>query len=200
MGRSASIARHTNETQIAVELDLDGSGNAEIQTKIGFFDHMLTLLAGHSRFNLKVVAVGDLHIDDHHTVEDVGICLGKALDQSLGDRAGIARYGSCTLPMDESLATTAIDLGGRNAFAWQVDIPNAKIGTFDSELAEEFWKALTANARLNFHAILHYGRNSHHIVEAVFKSAARSLRQAVEVDARLAGAVASTKGILVAPP
>lgn len=197
MPRVGHCARETLETKIAVEIALDGTGSGEIRTGIGFFDHMLTLLCRHSLFDLRIVAAGDLQVDDHHTVEDVGICLGRALDHALGDRAGITRYGSCTLPMDDSLATVAVDLGGRAAFEWRVPISSAKVGTFDTELAEEFFRALCGNGKLNLHAMLHYGKNSHHILEAVFKSTARALRQAAAMDDRLAGSIASTKGVLV---
>lgn len=196
MGRSASIHRTTSETEIRLELDLDGSGAAAIQTPVGFLNHMLEIFARHAMFDLTVVATGDTQIDDHHTVEDVGICLGMALANAVGDKRGIARYGHWTLPMDETLVTTAVDLSGRVAFAWSVSLPTEKIGTFDAQLAREFWNAVTSQARMNFHALLHYGGNSHHIVEAVFKSAARSLRMAVTFDARAANLVPSTKGTL----
>jgi imidazoleglycerol-phosphate dehydratase len=196
MGRSANIDRRTGETRIKLSLDLDGSGKVAVQTGVGFLDHMLTLLAVHARFDLVVEATGDLHIDDHHTVEDVGICLGLALAQSVGDRKGIHRYGHCTLPMDETLVTAAVDLSNRPVFVWNVTIPTEKVGTFDTELAHEFWNAVTGNARMNFHAVLHHGRNSHHIIEAVFKATARALRMAVTIDPSLAGAAASSKGVL----
>jgi imidazoleglycerol-phosphate dehydratase len=195
MPRTARIARKTNETDIVLELDLDGSGRAQIKTGVGFFDHMLELLARHAVIDLTVTAQGDLHVDQHHTVEDVGICFGQAIKQALGGKAGIRRYGHFTLPMEETLVTTSIDLSGRYFLVFQADFPTAKIGEFDSELVEDFWQATAANALCNLHVLLHYGRNSHHISEAVFKSTARALRMAVELDARVTG-VPSTKGTL----
>ena len=176
-------------------LELDGTGQSDIATGVGFLDHMLTLLAKHAAIDLSVQAEGDLEVDQHHTVEDVGICLGQALKQSLGDKSGIRRYGHFTLPMEETLATVAIDLSGRYAMVFRADFPSAKIGDFDSELVEDFWQALAANALCNLHVLVHYGRNSHHICEAVFKAAARALRMAVEIDPRTSG-VPSTKGAL----
>ena len=196
MSRRATIKRETKETQIELSLDLDGKGKSQISTGVGFLDHMLTLFAVHSRFDLSVTAKGDLHIDDHHTVEDVGICLGMALGQCVGDRKGIFRYGHFTLPMDETLVTTACDLGGRTSLVWKVDFSTENIGTFDTQLIEEFWNAVVQNARMNFHSLLHHGRNSHHISEAVFKSAARAIRQACTIDPSLDGEVASSKGVL----
>jgi len=193
--RSALIQRQTAETEIELELCLDGTGQAEVNTGVGFLDHMLQLLAKHAGFDLKVCAQGDLHVDQHHTVEDTGICLGLALREALGDKAGIRRYGHFTLPMEETLVTVAVDLSGRYALAYQVPVPSAKIGDFDSELLEDFWQAAAANALCNLHVLLHYGRNSHHIAEAVFKAAARALRMAVEPDPRMSG-VPSTKGTL----
>jgi imidazoleglycerol-phosphate dehydratase len=195
MARTASIDRKTAETNIQLTLNLDGSGQADITTGVGFLDHMLTLFAKHAAVDLKVRAAGDLHVDQHHTVEDTGICLGQALKQALGDKAGIRRYGHFTLPMDETLATVAIDLGGRFALAYRVDFPSAKIGDFDTELVEEFWRAFGANALCNLHILVHYGRNSHHISEAIFKATARALRMALEADPRMSG-VPSTKGTL----
>jgi imidazoleglycerol-phosphate dehydratase len=195
MSRTACIQRKTAETDIQLELELDGCGLAEISTGVGFFDHMLTLLAKHAAIDLKLKAVGDLHVDQHHTVEDVGICLGQAVQKALGDKAGIRRYGHFALPMEESLVTTAIDLGGRAYFVFQADFPTAKIGDFDCELVFDFWQAFSANALCNLHVVLHYGRNSHHIAEGIFKAAARSLRAAVEIDPRQNG-VPSTKGVL----
>lgn len=195
MPRSARIARRTAETEIELELNLDGSGQSQIATGVGFFDHMLTLLAKHSVMDLTVKAKGDLHVDQHHTVEDVGICFGQALKQALGDKAGIRRYGHFTLPMEETLVTTALDLSGRYFMVFQAAFPSAKIGEFDSELVEDFWQAAAANALCNLHVVLHHGRNSHHISEAIFKSAARALRMAVELDPRSPG-VPSTKGTL----
>jgi imidazoleglycerol-phosphate dehydratase len=195
MARTAAIERKTAETNIRLQLNLDGTGQADIATGVGFFDHMLTLFAKHSATDLTVHAEGDLEVDHHHTVEDVGICLGQALKQAAGDKAGIRRYGHFTLPMDETLATVAIDLSGRFALAFRADIPAAKIGDFDSELIEEFWNAFAGNALCNLHILVHYGRNSHHISEAIFKCAARALRMALESDPRMTG-VPSTKGTL----
>jgi imidazoleglycerol-phosphate dehydratase len=195
MARTATIDRKTAETKIRLELNLDGTGQADIATGVGFFDHMLTLLAKHSATDLSVHADGDLHVDQHHTVEDVGICLGQALKQAVGDKAGIRRYGHFTLPMDETLATVAIDLSGRAALVINADIPSRKIGDFDSELIEEFWNAFAGNALCNLHILVHYGRNSHHISEAIFKCTARALRMALESDPRMTG-VPSTKGSL----
>jgi imidazoleglycerol-phosphate dehydratase len=195
MTRTATINRRTSETDIQLTLDLDGAGQADIATGVGFLDHMLTLLAKHAAMDLAVRASGDLEVDQHHTVEDVGICLGQALRQALGDKAGIRRYGHFTLPMDETLATAAIDLGGRFALVFRAQFPAAKIGDFDTELVEEFWQALAANALANVHILVHYGRNSHHISEAIFKASARALRMAAESDPRTSG-VPSTKGTL----
>lgn len=195
MPRTAHIQRKTNETDIELELDIDGSGQARIKTGVGFFDHMLELLARHAAFDLTVRAKGDLHVDQHHTVEDVGICFGQALRQALADKAGIRRYGHFTLPMEETLATVAIDLSGRYFLVFQAEFPSDKIGQFDSELVEDFWQAVAANCLCNLHVIVHYGRNSHHVSEAIFKAAARALRMAVELDPRTTG-VPSTKGTL----
>ncbi len=195
MPRTARIERKTNETDISLELDLDGNGTAQIATGVGFFDHMLELLARHAVIDLAVKAQGDLQVDQHHTVEDVGICLGQAIRQASGDKSGIRRYGHFTLPMEETLVTSAIDLSGRYYMAFGAEFPSAKIGDFDSELIEVFWQAVAANALCNLHVVLHYGRNSHHISEAVFKSLARSLRMAVEPDDRMTG-VPSTKGVI----
>ena len=195
MSRSAQIHRKTNETQIELELHLDGSGRAEISTGIGFFDHMLELFTRHGAFDLIVRAEGDLNVDGHHTVEDVGICLGQALREALGDKAGIRRYGHFTLPMDETLVTSAVDLSGRYAMAFNAPLPAARIGDLDSELLEDFWQAVATNAPCNLHILLHYGRNSHHISEGIFKATARALRMAVETDLRLPG-IPSTKGSL----
>jgi imidazoleglycerol-phosphate dehydratase len=195
MSRTASIQRKTAETEITLELNLDGSGTAQVATGVGFFDHMLTLLAKHAAIDLVVSAQGDLHVDQHHTVEDVGICFGAALRQALGDKAGIRRYGHFTLPMEETLVTSAIDLSGRYFMVFQAAFPSPKIGDFDSELVEDFWQAAAANALCNLHVVLHHGRNSHHISEAIFKASARALRMAVEADPRMSG-VPSTKGTL----
>lgn len=195
MPRTARIQRQTGETKIDLRIDLDGSGKSDIATGIGFFDHMLTLLSKHSLIDLQVKAEGDLHVDAHHTVEDVGICFGKALAQALGDKAGIRRYGDCTLPMDETLVTSALDMSGRPFLVWRVALPVEMLGTFNSPLAEEFWRAVSSAGAMNLHLICHHGQNSHHIIEAVFKATARALRQAVEPDPRGSG-VPSTKGVL----
>jgi imidazoleglycerol-phosphate dehydratase len=195
MARIAQIDRTTAETSIQLELNLDGTGSGEIATGIGFLDHMLTLLARHSCFDLKVTAQGDLHVDQHHTTEDVGICLGQAIRQALSDKTGIRRYGHCTLPMDEALVTSAVDLSGRSYFVFQAAFAVPKIGEFDSQLVEEFWQAVAANALLNLHLVLHHGQNAHHVSEALFKATARALRMAVELDPRVQG-VPSTKGTL----
>jgi imidazoleglycerol-phosphate dehydratase len=195
MTRTASIQRKTNETEINLELNLDGSGQAEVKTGVGFLDHMLELLAKHGAFDIRVAARGDLHVDQHHTVEDTGICLGQAFREALGDKAGIRRYGHFTLPMEETLVTVAVDLSGRYALAFNAPLPSPKIGAFDSELLEDFWQAFAANCLCNLHVMLHYGRNSHHIAEAVYKGTARALRMAVEHDPRMTG-VPSTKGSL----
>jgi len=195
MPRTARIDRKTAETEISLELNLDGWGQANVATGVGFFDHMLTLLAKHAAIDLTVNAKGDLHVDQHHTVEDVGICFGSALRQALGDKAGIRRYGHFTLPMEETLVTSAIDFSGRYFLVFQAAFPSPKIGDFDSELVEDFWQAAAANALCNLHVVLHHGRNSHHISEAIFKGAARALRMAVEPDPRMSG-VPSTKGTL----
>lgn len=195
MARTAKIQRQTAETEIELELNLDGTGVSQIQTGVGFFDHMLELLTRHAAIDLTVTARGDLHVDQHHTVEDVGICFGQAVKQALGDKAGIRRYGHFTLPMEETLVTTALDLSGRYFLVFNADFPSPKIGDFDSELVEDFWQAVAANALCNLHVLLHYGRNSHHISEAIFKSAARALRMAIETDPRMKG-VPSTKGTL----
>ena len=195
MARTATIDRATRETQIRLELNLDGSGTGSWQTGVGFLDHMLELLTRHGALDLKVEAKGDLHVDQHHTVEDVGICLGQAVKQALGDKAGIRRYGHFTLPMEETLCTTAIDLSGRYYLVFNAPFASQKIGDFDTELVEDFFQAFAANALCNLHVLVHYGRNSHHVAEAIFKSTARSLRQAIEADPRMTG-VPSTKGTL----
>jgi imidazoleglycerol-phosphate dehydratase len=197
MSRTARVERQTTETRVDLSLRIDGSGQSSIATGIGFLDHMLDLVARHGAMDLEVRARGDLHVDQHHTVEDVGICLGQAIDKALGAKTGIRRYGSITLPMEETLVTAAIDLSGRAAVVYQAAMPTAKIGEFDSELVEDFWQAVGANARMNLHVLLHYGRNSHHISEAVFKAVARALRMAMEPDERMPD-VPSTKGTLSA--
>ena len=195
MTRSAHLRRETGETKIELTLDLDGAGRGTIDTGIGFFDHMLTLLTRHSLIDLTVQAVGDLHVDAHHTVEDVGICYGKALAQALGDKSGIRRYGDATVPMDETLVTAAIDLSGRPFCVWRADVPKETLGTFNAPLAEEFWRAVSSSGALTLHVVCHRGQNTHHIVEGIFKATARALRQAVELDPRANG-IPSTKGIL----
>lgn len=195
MPRTAQISRKTAETDIQLLLDLDGSGKVEVSTGVGFFDHMLTHLGKHGLFDLAVACKGDLHIDAHHTVEDVGICFGKALAQALSDKAGIRRFGVCTLPMDEALVTAAVDISGRPFLVWRAEVPTELLGTFSSQLAEEFWRAVSSAGLLALHVVLHHGRNTHHIVEAIFKACARALRAAVEPDPRASG-VPSTKGVL----
>ena len=193
--RTATIKRDTAETRITLTLNLDGTGVCKLATGVGFFDHMLNLLSRHSMIDLDVNAVGDLHVDAHHTVEDVGICFGKALVQALGDKAGVRRYGSMTLPMDETLVTSALDLSGRAFCVWNVELPTELLGTFNTSLAEEFWRAVAGAGVMNLHVICHHGKNSHHIIEAIFKATARALRQAVEHDPR-GGGIPSTKGVL----
>jgi len=195
MNRTALIERRTAETQIQLELNLDGTGRSQALTGVGFLDHMLDLFTRHGAFDLRVEATGDLHVDDHHTVEDVGICLGQAFRQALGDKAGIRRYGHFTLPMEETLVSVAVDLSGRYFLVFQADMPSPKIGRFDSELIEDFWQAMAANSLCNLHVLLHHGRNTHHISEAIFKAAARAFRMAVEPDPRLTD-IPSTKGTL----
>ena len=195
MPRSAQIRRKTAETDVELELLLDGIGEAQLATGVGFLDHMLMLFAKHGAFDLVVKATGDLEVDQHHTVEDVGICLGQAIREAAGDKAGIRRYGHFTLPMEETLATAAVDLGGRAYFIFQAELPAPKIGEFDSELVADFWQAVAANALCNLHVTVHHGRNSHHIAEAIFKATARALRMALEPDPRIRD-VPSTKGML----
>jgi imidazoleglycerol-phosphate dehydratase len=196
MSRQARIERRTTETQITLSLELDGQGQSDVQTGVGFFDHMLQLLARHALWDLQVRAEGDLQVDAHHTVEDVGICLGQALAQALGDKAGIRRYGHAIIPMDETLVTAAVDLSGRAYLVWQVAVPPVRLGNFEAELAQDFWQAVVQHAAMNLHVLAHYGRNAHHLIEAVFKAVARALREAVELDPRQPG-VPSTKGRLV---
>jgi imidazoleglycerol-phosphate dehydratase len=195
MSRSAKVHRKTVETDIELDLNLDGGGTAEVATGVGFFDHMLTLFGKHSAMDLNIQARGDLQVDQHHTVEDVGICLGQAVKEALGDKAGIRRYGHFTLPMEETLVTSALDLSGRSFLVFKAEFPSHRIGQFESELVGEFWQAFAANAMCNLHIIVHHGRNSHHIAEAIFKATARALRNAVELDPRVRG-IPSTKGTL----
>ena len=194
--RTSEIKRDTAETKIALTLDLDGTGKSDIATGCGFLDHMLTLFAKHGRFDLTVDCDGDIDVDDHHTVEDIGICLGKAFNEALGDKKGIIRYGNFTLPMDEALIMCAVDISGRDYLAYRLEIPTEKVGTFDTELVEEFMLAFTRNAGLNLHIIQLSGTNSHHIIEGTFKCLARTLRQAVNIDEKFKDEIPSTKGVL----
>ena len=194
--RKATVTRKTAETEISVSVNLDGTGVYDNQTGVGFFDHMLDQLARHSLIDMTVRAKGDLHIDDHHTVEDCGIALGQALVAALGDKRGIRRYGACHLAMDDALVRCALDLSGRPYLVWNVDLPTAKIGTFDTELVREFFQALSSHGGITLHVDALHGINSHHIAEAAFKSVARALREAVETDPRKADAIPSTKGAL----
>ena len=194
--RSTECKRTTAETDIRLSLSLDGTGKAEISTGCGFLNHMLTLFAKHGRFDLSVFCKGDTDVDDHHTVEDVGIVLGNALREALGDKRGIRRYGDVTLPMDESLVLAAVDISGRAFLAYAVNVPAAKVGSFDTELAEEFWQAFVRAAGCTLHIRQLAGSNSHHILEASFKAVARALRTAVSIDPELAGEIPSSKGVL----
>ena len=196
--RRAEISRETSETAITVALGLDGEGRADIATGIGFLDHMLTALARHGLFDLKVRAKGDLHIDFHHTTEDVGIVIGQCLRQALGDKRGIRRYGAAVIPMDEALAEAAVDISGRPFLAWSVSFAQPKIGEMDTELFEEFFRALAFNAGITLHVTQKAGTNAHHVAEACFKALARALREAVEPDPRAISAIPSTKGVLEA--
>ncbi len=194
--RTSEIKRDTAETKIALTLDLGGTGKSDIATGCGFLDHMLTLFAKHGRFDLTVNCNGDIDVDDHHTVEDIGICLGKAFNEALGDKKGIVRYGNFTLPMDEALILCAVDISGRDYLAYNLDIPTEKVGTFDTELVEEFMLAFTRNAGLTLHIVQLAGTNSHHIIEGTFKCLARALRQAVNIDEKFKDEIPSTKGVL----
>ena len=194
--RTSTITRRTAETDIRLQLDLDGTGKSDIDTGCGFLNHMLTLFAKHGRFDLSVKCVGDIDVDDHHTVEDIGICLGMAFAEALGDMGGIVRYGSAILPMDEALIMTAVDISGRCHLGYGLDIPAQKIGTFDTELVQEFWLGFVRKANVTLHLRQLAGVNSHHIVEGAFKSAARSLRTACAIDPALDGEIPSTKGTL----
>ncbi len=193
--RTAEIRRTTAETDISLRLNIDGSGKSNIASGVGFLDHMLTLFAKHGLFDLDVRCEGDIQVDAHHTTEDIGICLGQAFARALGDKRGITRYGHLTLPMEESLVTVAVDLSGRTYVVFNAPIPSTKIGEFDSELVEDFWYAFASHALCNLHVLLHYGRNSHHIAEAIFKASARALRIATGLDPRQTD-VPSTKGTL----
>ncbi len=194
--RKAEINRRTGETEIRIVLDLDGTGKNRVDTGVGFMDHMLTLFARHGRFDLEVTCKGDTWVDDHHSVEDIGIALGQAFDQALGEKRGIRRYGQRLLPMDESLIMTAVDLSGRSYLGYGLEIPTQKVGSFDTELVEEFFQGFVRHARCTLHIRQMAGSNSHHIIEGAFKSVARALREAVETDPGLAGEIPSTKGIL----
>jgi len=194
--RTATIERKTKETDIALTLTLDGGGRGEIASGCGFLDHMLTLFASHGRFDLTLTCRGDTEVDDHHTVEDIGIALGEAFARALGDKRGITRYGSTVLPMDETLVLTALDLSGRCLLAFDVPLRRRKVGTFDTELVEEFWLAFCRSAACTLHIRLLAGKNTHHIIEGIFKSAARSLRTAVSPDPAYAGEIPSTKGVI----
>ena len=194
--RKGAVVRKTKETSIEVEIDLDGSGRSDISTGVGFFDHMLDQLARHSLIDMTIRAEGDRHIDDHHTVEDVGIALGQALVKALGDKKGLGRYADCLLPMDETLTRTAIDVSGRPYLVFRTEFPTEKIGAFDTQLVREFFQAFAGNGGLTLHVETLYGTNSHHIAESCFKGVARALKAAVAIDPRQAGAVPSTKGAL----
>ena len=194
--RSATITRKTAETQISVTINLDGTGRYDNQTGVGFFDHMLDQLSRHSLIDMTIRAEGDYHIDDHHTVEDTGIALGQAIAQAVNDKKGINRYGSCLLPMDDALVSAALDISARPFLVFNLDMPTQKIGNFDTELVREFFQALSTHAGLTLHIDQLHGLNSHHIAEAAFKSVARALRQAVEIDPRMSKALPSTKGAL----
>ena len=194
--RQSEISRKTGETDVKILLDLDGTGEYAIDTGVGFLNHMLELFARHGRFNLQVICKGDTWVDDHHSTEDIGIALGQAFDQALGDKKGITRYGSMLLPMDESLIESAVDISGRGMLVYGLEIPTEKVGTFDTELVEDFFQAFAQNAKCTLHIRQLAGRNSHHIIEGAFKSVARSLRAAVKIDPDTAGEIPSTKGVL----
>ena len=194
--RNAEIIRNTAETKISLMLDLDGTGKSEIATGVGFLDHMLTLFSRHGRFDLEVRCTGDTYVDDHHSVEDIGIALGQAFAAALGDKKGITRYGQMILPMDESLILTAVDLSGRGYLGYDLQIPTEKVGSFDTELVEEFFLGFVRNAACTLHIRKLAGTNSHHIIEGAFKSAGRSLRQAVAIESAFADEIPSTKGVL----
>ena len=193
--RTSRIHRQTSETEIDLSLNIDGTGQCTVDTGVGFLDHMLTLFAKHGQFDLQVTCQGDTQVDAHHSTEDIGICLGTAFSEALGDKRGIHRYGHIVLPMEETLVTVAVDLSGRNYVVFRVPMTANKIGDFDSELVEDFWYAMASNAKCNYHVLLHYGRNCHHIIEAVFKASARALRAACQIDPQRTD-IPSTKGIL----
>ena len=194
--RTETVERTTKETEIALRLELDGSGKGNIDTGVGFLDHMLTLFTSHGGFDLDISCKGDTCVDDHHSVEDIGIALGSAFSRALGDKAGCTRYGYMILPMDEALVLTAVDLSGRSHLSFDVDLPTAKVGNFDTELVEEFWLAFVRNCPCSLHIRQLAGKNTHHIIEGLFKSAARSFRQAASIDPASAGKIPSTKGVL----
>ena len=194
--RTANVTRNTAETKITLSLNLDGKGESKINSGCGFLDHMLTLFARHGGFDLVLSCEGDVHVDYHHTVEDIGICLGKAFCEALGDKRGIFRYGNMLLPMDEALIMSAVDISGRGTLVYNLDLPTVKVGDFDTELGEEFWLGFVREARLTLHINQLAGKNSHHILEGAFKSVGRSLRAAVKIDAENADSVPSTKGVL----
>ncbi len=194
--RKAAITRQTAETDISIEINLDGTGTYDNQTGVGFFDHMLDQLARHALIDMHVRCDGDLHIDDHHTVEDVGIALGQALSTAMGDKKGIQRYGTCHLPMDDAQVRCALDLSGRPFLVWNVELPTPKIGSFDTELVREFFQAFATHGGVTLHVDMLHGLNSHHIAEAAFKAVAHALRHALEIDPRKADAIPSTKGSL----
>ncbi|QHN50402.1 imidazoleglycerol-phosphate dehydratase HisB [Geobacillus stearothermophilus] len=195
MAREATVARTTNETSIELRLAIDGEGKAELETGVPFLTHMLDLFAKHGQFDLRIDAKGDTHIDDHHTTEDIGICLGQAIKEALGDKKGIKRYGNAFVPMDDALAQVVLDLSNRPHFEFRGEFPAAKVGAFDVELVHEFLWKLALEARMNLHVIVHYGRNTHHMIEAVFKALGRALDEATMIDPRVKG-VPSTKGML----
>ena len=194
--RQAEIKRTTKETDISLSLNIDGKGQSEINTGCGFLDHMLTLFASHGRFDMNLTCKGDVQVDYHHTAEDIGIVLGKAFAEAMGDKRGITRYGSFLLPMDEALIMTALDISGRAYLVHDLDIPSKKVGDFDTELCEEFWRAFAFNSQITLHIKQLSGTNSHHIIEGAFKSVARALKQALTVDEKLCGEIPSTKGVL----
>ena len=194
--RNSEIKRKTGETDISLRLELDGEGNSRVDTGCGFLDHMLTLFAKHAHFDLDVECAGDTHVDYHHTVEDVGICLGKAFAEALGDKRGITRYGSIALPMDETLILSAIDISGRGECYYQMTVPSDKVGDFDTELCEEFFRAFARDAGVTLHVVKLSGTNSHHIIEGAFKSVAHSLEQACAVNEKFKGEIPSTKGVI----
>lgn len=195
MGRTAAVSRKTGETNIQLSLNIDGEGVSEIDTGVPFMNHMLDLFTKHGQFNLTVQANGDIEVDDHHTTEDIGICLGMALKDALGDKRGIKRYGNSFVPMDETLAQVVIDLSNRPHLVFRAEFPSDKVGTFDTELVHEFLWKLALEARMNLHVILHYGKNTHHMIEAIFKALARALDEATTIDPRIKG-IPSTKGML----